>query len=531
MLAPSLLLLVIGLLGAFDVACFHTLKGRLVAREECRAEASIHVARGLVYCIQFLVVPNLEVRMRFQARRKPGSSSTMSTVSRFDIVRQSKRSGLSTTSDGFDVLEAATAPDALSTFERNRPRLVVLDLMLPPSGTPESGAELMGRILSARPDAKVVVVSGTGETALALSLVRRGAYDFVAKPVDPDVLSAVLARAYARLALEDRVRNLEAAAPESAGGALGQSPAFVAAKDLAMRAAKTDVPILLTGESGTGKEVFAHLVHASSQRGSAPLVAVNCGAISPNLLESTLFGHKRGAFTGATADAKGLFVEAYGGTLFLDEIGDLALDLQVKLLRALEASEILPGGASKPVSVDVRIISATHRPLAELVAAKAFRDDLYWRIRGIEIALPRLADRPEDLLVLAQHFLNRARGFVPGSGAPRLSADAQRCIEAYAWPGNLRELRSEMQRALVLAGGREEILPEDLSPDVRGAEAIDDEAADDSGATLEQKVARLERREIQRALTETSGNKSQAADRLGLSRQGLLNKMARFGLK
>jgi DNA-binding NtrC family response regulator len=433
-------------------------------------------------------------------------------------------------SDGFGVIEASSAPDAITAFERHKPRLVVLDLMLPPSGTPEAGAELLGRMLTVRADAKVVVVSGTGETALALALVRRGAYDFLAKPVDPDVLSAVLARAHARLALEDRVRDLETTVPPRAGGPLGGSPAFVEAKDLATRAAATDVAILLTGESGTGKEVFARLVHERSRRASGPFVAVNCGALSPTLLESTLFGHKKGAFTGATSDAKGLFVEAHGGTLFLDEIGDLAGDLQVKLLRALEAQEILPVGASKPVHVDVRFVSATHRPLAELVAAKTFRDDLYWRVRGIEVHLPRLVDRPGDVLLLAQHFLNQARALVPGAAEPRLSRDAQRCLERHAWPGNLRELRNEMQRALVLAGGRAEILPEDLSPEVRGQTASPD-SGELEGATLEEKVAALERREILRALAETSGNKSQTAERLGLSRQGLLNKMARFGIR
>ena len=402
--------------------------------------------------------------------------------------------------------------------------------MLPPSGTPEAGAELLERMLGLSADAKVIVVSGTGETALSLALVRRGAYDFLAKPVDPDVLSAVLARAHARLALEDRVHDLETALPPRAGGPLGSAPAFLEAKTLATRAAASDVPVLLTGESGTGKEVFARLIHEQSRRANAPFVAVNCGAITPTLLESTLFGHKRGAFTGATSDAKGLFVEADGGTLFLDEIGDLAGDLQVKLLRALEAREILPVGASKPLPIDVRFVSATHRPLAELVAAKAFRDDLYWRVRGIEVQLPRLVDRPGDVLLLAQHFLNQARALVPGSREPRLSADAQRCLERHAWPGNLRELRNEMQRALVLSGGRPDILPEDLSPEVRGVTASPEEG-ELEGATLEEKVAALERREILRALGETKGNKSQTAERLGLSRQGLLNKMARFGIR
>jgi DNA-binding NtrC family response regulator len=440
--------------------------------------------------------------------------------------------------DGFAVVEAGTPADAETRFAAARPRLVLLDLMLPPSGRAEAGAQLMDRLLAARPATKVIVVSGAGEVQLALDLVRRGAYDFLAKPVDPDVLLAVLARAAARLALEDRVAELEqslAARADEASGLLGASPAFAAARQLAERAAPTDVPILVTGESGTGKEVFARFVHARSRRAQGPLVAVNCGALAPSLLESTLFGHKRGAFTGAIADAKGIFVEADGGTLFLDEIGDLDLGLQVKLLRVLETGEVLPVGASKPLTVDVRVLAATHRPLAELVAAKQFRDDLYWRIRGIEVELPRLCERVGDLPLLAQHFLNQARALVPGARAARLSLEALRRIEAYGWPGNLRQLKHEMQRALVLAAGRDEILEADLSPALqaagRAAAAAPDAGATADSGTLEQKIAALERREIEAALAATGGNKSQAAARLGLSRQGFLNKLDRHGLK
>src|SRR6185295_17776504 len=206
-------------------------------------------------------------------------------------------------------------------------------------------------------------------------------------------------------------------------------------------------------------------------------------------------------------DAPGLFAEAHGGTLFLDELGDMDAALQVKLLRVLETGELLPVGASRSVTVDVRIVSATHRPLAEMVAQRAFRDDLYWRVRGIEVALPRLADRIGDLPVLAQHFLNQGRALVPRAGPTTLSPGALRRLEAWPWPGNLRELRHEMQRAAPSASAAAE------------------------GSTLEEKIAALERREIAAALAATSGNRSHAAQRLGLSRQGLLNKMDRHGLK
>jgi len=439
--------------------------------------------------------------------------------------------------EGYVVSVAVDEGSALAAFEKERPRIVLLDLMLPPRGTTEAGAAILERILTVAPSTKVIVASGAGEASVALTLVRRGAYDFLAKPVDPDVLLAVVARAAARLRLEDRVTELEAEVvtrDRTALGLLGEAPAFVAARTLAERAAKTEVPILITGESGTGKEVFARHIHAQSPRAAGPFVAVNCGALAPGLLESTLFGHKRGAFTGAATDARGLFVEASGGTLFLDEIGDLELSLQVKLLRALEGGEILPVGASKPVHVDVRIVSATHKPLAAMVDAKSFRDDLYWRIRGIEVALPRLADRTGDLPLLAQHFLNQARALVPFAHQPRLSAEALRVIESYAFPGNLRELRHQMQHALVMAAGRDEILEADLSltpPTARARPASDGGDGGDDSSTLDEKVARLERREIEAALVKHAGNRSHVAARLGLSRQGLLTKMARHGLK
>ncbi|MBM7113346.1 sigma-54-dependent transcriptional regulator [Archangium primigenium] len=430
---------------------------------------------------------------------------------------------------GYEVLDAPDAPTARQLFHAHPVRLVLLDLMLPPENTPEAGTALLGEFLSARPDTKVVVVSGTGEASLALSLVQRGAYDFFAKPAEPEHLLTVLDRARARLGLEARVRELEQSLAAREDHLLGQAPAFLEAKQLAARAAAADIPVLLTGASGTGKEVFARFVHARSRRAERPFVTLNCGAISPHLLESLLFGHKKGAFTGAVADTKGLFVEAHGGTLFLDEIGDLQGELQVKLLRATESGEVLPVGASRPVQVDVRLVSATHQPLPELVADKRFREDLYWRLRGIEVALPRLAERPGDVGLLARHFLHHARALVPQAALPTLAPATVRCLETYEWPGNLRELRHEMQRALVLAGGRAEVLPEDLSPALRRTQAPADAAS--GPLTLEQTIERLEREELTRALAECAGNRSHAAEKLGLSRQGLLNKMARHGLR
>ena len=430
--------------------------------------------------------------------------------------------------EGYEVLEAGNVAAAEAAFAE-QPRLVVLDLMLPPTNTPEAGGALMQKLLEARPLTKIVVVSGTGDTAFTLALVRKGAYDFLSKPVDPDVLAAVVARAAARLALEDRVGELETsltAQSTTLAGLIGSSPVFLEAVKLAEKIAPSSIAVLIAGDSGTGKEVFARFIHARSGRAGKPFIAVNCGALTASLLEATLFGHRKGSFTGAVSDAKGLFVEADRGTLFLDEIGDLEPALQAKLLRALESGEVLAVGASKPTQVDVRIISATHQPLSQRITEGKFRDDLYWRIRGVEVTLPKLADRPGDVTLLAQHFLSAARALVPGHTTPRLSASVVRRLEAHPWPGNLRELKHELQRALVMAAGRDEILEEDLSAGLRSPPAA---AAPTD--TLDEKIAALERTELQRALTQTGGNKSQAAVLLGLSRQGFLNKLARYGFK
>lgn len=429
----------------------------------------------------------------------------------------------------YEVVEADDRPCATAVFAERAFPVVILDLMLPPDGTVEAGLTQLSEMISSRPGTKVVVVSGAGDVAHMRDAVRRGAYDFLTKPVDPDVLLIVVNRAVARYSLEQQVadlqESLDAEAPE--GGMLGHSPAFVAAMRMAERVAPTDLPVLITGENGTGKELMARAVHEQSRRGAKPWLAVNCGALAESLLESTLFGHRKGAFTGAIKDRKGLFVEADGGTLFLDEIGDMPASLQVKLLRVLDQGEVLPLGVDRPIHVDVRIVSATNRNLQELLEKGAFREDLYWRVKGAEVALPALRDRPSDLPLLAAHFLNRCRPLAV-DGQPRTLSDAtQACLLEHDWPGNLRELRFEMQRATVLCGVRREILPEDL------AFIADRGASSRAGtpSTLPEKVEALERREIEASLARLHGNRTRAAAELGLSRQGLLKKMGRYGLE
>ena len=423
--------------------------------------------------------------------------------------------------EGFDVAEAEDAAGALAAARARPPAVVLLDLMLPPTQSVNEGLGVLDALMALPSPPIVVVVTGAGGKAAALEAIRRGAHDLLSKPVDPDVLLVVVKRAAARAALEAEVRalreQLAVARPE--GQMLGVSPPFRAALDLGDRVAPTDLPVLLTGENGTGKELLARRVHLASRRARGPLVTVNCGALPPTLLESTLFGHTKGAFTGADRARRGLFAEADGGTLFLDEAGELEPATQVRLLRALERGEILPVGADRPITVDVRLISATNRDLAAMLREGGLRDDLYWRLRGVEITLPPLRDRGEDVLLLARHFLSAQEGLI--GRRHELSDAAAQALLAHPWPGNLRELRHAVQRGAVMAGARPVIVPDDLG---LGATSTPD------GEGLEAQVEALERRSIAAALAAEGGNRSRAARRLCLSRQGLLNKMARYGL-
>jgi DNA-binding NtrC family response regulator len=432
--------------------------------------------------------------------------------------------------EGYEVDRAEDRESARQTFGSAAYDLVVLDLMLPPDGTPEAGIEQLAEFLSKQPDCKIVVVSGAGDTEFMVRAVDEGAFDFLTKPVDPDVLMIVVERALTRHRLERRVEELQHSLAESTPdeAMIGESSAFRTAVQTAERVARSDLPVLITGENGTGKELMARRVHEASPRADEPFVAVNCGALPENLLESTLFGHREGAFTGANEDREGVFMEADGGTVFLDEIGDMPLPLQVELLRTLESGEIHPVGADRPETVDVRIVSATNRDLDGLMDEDEFREDLYWRVKGAKIELPPLRDRPTDIPLLAAHFLNQAAPLAP-DGRPRtLSEGTKQALLEYEWPGNLRELRHEMRRATVMIGERAQIEPDDLS-------FVDDETTSgfdlDADASLQEKVERLERREIASALERHDGNRTQTAEDLGLSRQGLLNKIERYDIE
>lgn len=430
---------------------------------------------------------------------------------------------------GCHIIEAADRPSARASFEAHKPEIVLLDLMLPPDSSVKLGLNLLQELIDAQPQAKIIVISGAGDTRFMVQAIRQGAYDFITKPADPDVVLVVVERAKRRVLLERQLHSLQSQlqAQQPTHTMIGQSPPFMAALNLARRVAPTDLPILLTGEHGTGKELMARSIHEHSARRDGPFLPINCGALTESLLESTLFGHVKGAFTGALKDRPGLFAQAHQGTLFLDEVGEMPPSLQVKLLRAIEYGEILPVGADQPVHVDVRIISATHRDLNALQAQGDFREDLFWRICGAQVQLPALRDRPEDIPLLANFFLHGAASLCHDGLPKQLTPEAEAALTRHHWPGNMRELRHELQRASVLCP-HHKLSPEDFSfsPSTQSAAA----APLSTALTLQEKVQRLERQEISAALTQAQGNRTHAAKALGLSRQGLLNKMERYNI-
>ena len=290
--------------------------------------------------------------------------------------------------------------------------------------------------------------------------------------------------------------------------------------------APTELTVLVRGETGTGKELVARAIHRGSQRADKPLVVQDCSAIPSNLIESTLFGHERGSFTGATDRHRGSFEQANGGTIFLDEIGELEMSLQPKLLRVLENREIKRVGGDKVIPVDVRVVAATNRDLRQMVNEGTFREDLYWRIKGAQVHLPPLRERPEDIPLLATHFLNQAASYCADGKPRRLTPEAEAALSRHTWPGNMRELRHEMQRASVLAGSSLLLAPSDFS----FAQPSMSPTTSAHPTTLQEKVTLLERQEIAAALFRHDGNRTRAAADLGLSRQGLLNKIERYGL-
>lgn len=421
---------------------------------------------------------------------------------------------------GHRVVTAANGTEAREAFTRERPDLVVLDLVMPPERTPEAGLALVP-IFAAVP---VVVLTAHPDHELALKAVAAGAWDFLAKPVDPELLRFVVARALAKRKLERELAQLRAGVGDDR--IFGSSPAILRLKEMVRRVGPADLPVVILGPSGTGKELVAQALHAGSLRHTGPFIAVHCGAIPAELLESELFGHLKGSFTGAHQDRQGLAAAAQGGTLFLDEVGEMPPAMQVKLLRFLQEGTFTPVGGREPQTADVRVVSATHRDLEAMVAEGAFREDLFYRLKGIVLRTPALAERREDIAPLAARFLAEV---AKGRGL-RFAPEALGWLAEQNWPGNVRELKAVVHSAAALLdpGGNGTITPADLSF-ARNGEAAPSEPAMPS--TLADAVADLERRLITAALAATGNNHSAAARKLGVSRVGLLKMMSRLGLR
>jgi DNA-binding NtrC family response regulator len=369
----------------------------------------------------------------------------------------------------------------------------------------------------------VVVLTAFATSDNTIHAMRLGAFEHLTKPVGRDAIGALLAKIAESSEPGTPGETSRIAEDTGEPRLIGASNALREVQKQIGRAAATDSTVLITGETGTGKEVAARVLHDASKRRDGPFVAINCAAIPAELLESELFGHTKGAFTGAVSERAGRFVEARRGTLFLDEVGDMPLAMQAKLLRAIQERSVMPLGANRPVDIDVRIVAATHRDLQAEVIARTFREDLFYRLNVIPVHLPPLRDRPVDILPLARHFLASA-----GSAARLLSAGAERKLLAHAWAGNVRELKNAMERVQALARGAL-VTEDDLAflESPAAAPAFNDALLD---LPLPEAVERLERAAIERALAASSGNRAEAARRLGISRQSLYTKLAAYGL-
>lgn len=423
---------------------------------------------------------------------------------------------------GHRVITASNGEEACAAFVRERPDLVLLDLVMPPERTPDAGLALVPTFAPV----PVVVLTAHSDHELALRAVAAGAWDFLAKPVEPELLRFVVARAVAKARLEAELARLKQAAYED--GMVGASPPMQRLREMIARLGPTNLPVIILGPSGTGKELVARALHMSGPRSTRPFVTVHCGAIPPDLLESELFGHLKGSFTGAHQDRPGLAAAADTGTLFLDEVGEMPSAMQVKLLRFVQEGTYMPVGGREALSADVRVISATHRDLEAMVAAGTFREDFYYRLRGMVLRTLPLSERRQDIAPLAQHFLEEvARG-----GRVQFSPEALTWLARQDWPGNIRELKAAVTCAAALADPSRPIEPADLAFARSGEMTTAPVSAPALGeSTLAEAISGLERSMITAALAASGDNRSAAARRLGLSRVGLLKMMNRLGLR
>jgi len=424
---------------------------------------------------------------------------------------------------GYDVAEAGDGASALEQC-RTGVDLVLLDFRLPDT----DGVTLLGKIKEASPDTLVILMTAYSSVHDAVEAIKKGAYHYVNKPVDPDEMLLLVEKALETTRLRREVRALRASAAEawSVERIIGESPAMRAAKTLLKKVAASPAStVLLTGESGTGKDLAAKAVHHGSERAARPFQNITCSALPETLLESELFGHERGAFTDAKSQKKGLFEQADGGTVFLDEIGEISPGLQAKLLRFLEEKAFRRVGGSSDIRVDVRIVAATNRKLEDEVKAGRFREDLYYRLRVVPIVLPPLRERGEDVDLLVDHFVDRyAREF--RKNVTGVSREALAQLRAAPWPGNVRELRNSVERAVLLAEASV-LTPEDFPLPGGGTPVTTGFQLPAAGLELEQ----LERDLVAQALRRTGGNQTQAGKLLGLNRDQVRYRMEKFGLE
>jgi DNA-binding NtrC family response regulator len=422
------------------------------------------------------------------------------------------------------VVTTTSAEEALEKSASEPFDAVLSDLDMTPIG----GIELCTRIRAARPDLPVLFLTGVGSLDSAVSAMRAGAFDFLNKPIEANVLGLSLKRAIEHRKLAVEVKQLREVTKERAEGSLiGASSAIARVRDLVERVGASDVSILITGDTGTGKELVARAVHAASARKGGPFVAINCAAVPASLLESELFGHSKGAFTDAKMSRRGLFVEASGGTLFLDEVGEMPIDMQAKLLRALQERVVRPIGAAQEVPFDTRILAATNRDLEQEIVKRNFREDLYYRINVVKIPVPALRERGSDVLLLASHFLRKASAR-NGRGEISLSPAVASILAAYDWPGNVRELENCIERAVALARF-DQVSAEDLPEKVRAFSPTRvAPVAEETSEILT--LDELERRYILRAIKILGGNRSRAATLLGLDRRTLYRRLEKYGV-
>ncbi len=428
--------------------------------------------------------------------------------------------------EGYQVFTCASAQAGLGVLKKEYIHLVLLDILMPEI----NGLDLLPKLLKVRPDLAVIMISGHGNVQNAVLAIKRGAYDFLEKPLDRDKVLLAISRALQTRELTEENRHLKQQI-EGRYEMLGQSPALTEIRNQIARVAPTNGRVLILGESGTGKELIARAVHKMSRRANNPFIKVNCAAIPEELIESELFGSDRGAFTGAVKTRDGKFLQADGGTLFLDEIGDMSLSVQAKVLRALEQGEFERVGGVKTFQVDVRVIAATNKNLHAEVEQGKFREDLYFRLNVVPLTAPPLRERRADIPELAEHFLNtyaQENGFLPKA----LSAEARDLLLQYDWPGNIRELKNLIERLSIMVS-EDTIYPEDLPTLDRMTIPKQLDSFPDLGAgkTLRQVREAVERHYIAEALERHRGNVTRASNALGIERTNLHKKIKQYDLE